>query len=519
MKSLHLVLGLLLHLSLQAQKNIIIDKEHQIFQYQENLIYVDKKESTYIIMLAEKSSSAGPFENFDYKIKEIDSEGNILREKVLFDAVTGFTCTKIGENYLIVVPSIFYNNIEASWLITYLYDKDFNLLESHGEKISDAICNDPGFACGLSNLGKFYTIGNTTGLLIPYTINPKKTNLLTLTFDSEGYFININISEEDTPYSFTSIGSGFKKIGSENVYFPTLYNVLEYNQQFIEVSRINKFDINIPSAISSSSVVSENGTNYIVWGAEFLAPPSEKAQSFAALMDTDLRAIENKKITFEHSNIGNSVKYSFYTPEGCFNREEDGNYTAIMSYNFNSNQDALLDTTEGKILVARFDPDLNIICQQTYVIPGSMVNIYYGSYQGNGEYLIAGGIDSIEYNNNNNKKIYHPFIGYVKPGCSIPGAKSISSTLANRADIEPMKDIYLIQNPISDYLRLSSSNNKSNENALISIFDIGGRKTGINALWNGDQGNVDVSSLNSGVYFYIIYNQVGKIETGKFIKI
>ena len=148
-----------------------------------------------------------------------------------------------------------------------------------------------------------------------------------------------------------------------------------------------------------------------------------------------------------------------------------------------------------------------------------MVNIYFGSYQGNGEYLIAGGIDSIEYNNNNNKKIYHPFIGYVKSGCNIPWAKSISETLTNRAEIEPLKEVYLIQNPISDYLKLRSSNNKSMENSLISIFDIGGRKTGINALWNGDQSNVDVSSLNSGVYFYIVYNQVGKIETGKFIKI
>lgn len=80
-----------------------------------------------------------------------------------------------------------------------------------------------------------------------------------------------------------------------------------------------------------------------------------------------------------------------------------------------------------------------------------------------------------------------------------------------------LKSLSVFPNPTSDFIELTTDmiGNKS-----VTILNVDGRKTAVNADFNSDKINININSLNPGIYFVQIHNENGeKSEVKRIVKL
>jgi len=460
----------------------------------------------------EYDKDGGPFSEINFKLKQVDFDGNILNEmEFLKNTFTIVNINKIGPYYLISErPTV--TPITNYQIRTYVIDENFNIIHDDIRELNQDVLPPNGF---ISTLSKGLTFDNNNVVFVPYQISDIECLLLILTYDDSGNFISLKEKVILTPV--LQLRQPFLSLDKNYIILPG-NKFYKFNKNFDLVETIDYATTKIPVYAHLSVCISPSDSNYIV-GAVGLNDGSLSGRPFISKVDSNLIQIPNsiKNLNFYISNSKmKSEYYEYISPEESFKREEDGTYTYMTSYSFNLSGAPLPpqikgDTLTGYIIIARFDKDLNVLCQNIFSVPNYKINIHRGTYLGSGEYLIAGNMDTIERSDKNFHKIFHPFFGKVKTDCNIPWASSTLKTikpLINQVQME----ISLFPNPTHEIIRASFETKYSN--LKMTIFDNSGRLiySGIaNELLNG----MNVKKWDSGPY---TIQFEGKI-IGRFFKI
>lgn len=506
-------------LSLSSQSFLLRDYDHTIFQYQYNAMYLDQDGDDYIMLINENNAGESPYIPGNFKMKRYDKDFKLLQEKVLFQSVVGLTTQRIGDKYVMFREESFNDVGDAgTFMMCYIADKDFNLTDKVELKISDTRCNYYSERCGIDLGGRFYT--NAEGITAYFTSIMMASGdciLLTILFDQQGHYIEHRTQTVFSDTHNLTVQNIFKKNNSDNIIVPTSLYFFEFDTSFSFIGKISSNSSLLPATELGTMQYAAIDQGYLEYGVHLTIDGLWQGKFFSAQIDNSFKLQKDKLKYFNFRPGKDDALYDFYSPPGCFNQEEDGNYTAITSYNFNLNDiGGYHDTVPGRLIITRFSPDQTTICHAVYQVPNSKLNLHACRYLGNGRYLVAGSIDSIEYHNLNKKKQYNPFVAIIEPGCDIPWAVKTEGTLSTSGSVMSDDEMILFPNPASDYITLPL-NKELDSGGEMRIYDATGRKV-VSGKIDAHNREVSVRELHTGVYLCVINTAAGKTLTGRFVK-
>lgn len=513
MKTFLLIFTILLIVleSANCQSNLFVDKDHQIFQYGvESQTYADKLDSFFIFGVVEQDAGLSPFHPYDFKLKQIDFDGNIIKEKtILFDCNVLININKIGKNYLINYYKVIDDKPNFE---TLLINQDFQIIEENLFQVNYDLYKDD---INLLTASKLYSVGETNILFYPFPINQDTSLLIKLKFTKDGYFTERKDQIEELNFLF--LRQPFKKLDSDHIILPTSKRFIEFDLEMNEIKNISFIGLNLPVYLISSMAFANNSQNYIGVGTNINLFPSF-ARPWISLFDSTFvfKPSLSKNLMFVNPNPLVKPEFYFYnTLDECLVQEEDGSFTSMTSYSING--DNLIiengiwgDTVTGRIIISKFTSDLKLICQNVYSIPDKKINLDRGKYLGNGEYLVTGSIDSIERNNKNSHKSFNPFIGIIKPNCGIPWAEP---TLSKLKPIDhQIISVSFYPNPTTEIIKAEFQENYNH--MFCKIYNTAGVE-----VWSGKsielKKGIKIESFPKTTY-NVLFN--GKF-VGRFVKI
>lgn len=466
-----------------------------------NQFFVDKQEDGYIFFNHYRPTSY-ILDPMKYVLQKIDLSGTVIRE-FYFDGGGNYYINKANHNYLL---SKYVFEPGKRQLNVTLLGPDFEELENNTIFSVDTIIEDE--ADIFYYPPKLLKTNSENVLFFPFPISADLTYLLKLKFDKDGYYLNEWKNQiENKPLSFT------QPFEFENHYI--LYSssgIMYFDKDLTEVKRVPLADAKIPNTWMSGIAFTSTDSTIFTTGTTLEVAP-HRATPFVARLKEDMvfNPEDTLNLKFVHTNpYFRPAQYVYNTADECFGIEEDGTFTSILGYSYPGNiikyeDGSTTDTLSGRIIVAKFNKELDLLCQNNVYFENHVINIYRGTYLGSGEYLVTGSIDSIELENLNRTREFHPFFGIIKANCSVPWAKGTLSTINHSPDIN---EINLFPNPVTNILKAAVK--KDQEAVVLSVFDMNGRK-----IYTGKGSDLikglDVSTWKPGPYFLILGGHQKKI--------
>ncbi len=479
-----------------------------------NQFFVDKVDG-YFIFACWHQTSNDIGEPMKFSLQKIDENGVVFDELEFFGENSPLiNIHKVGENYLL--SYWYYTDTEKYKFHLILINRNFEILESISLPISEnSIDPDASFEIPPSRILSY---NEENILFAPFPITNELTYLLKLKFDYKGFYKNELVYQEETHMEKRALQIRQPFVINGKIVLYTLNGIIYFDNDLNEVNRISLSQSNIPNYMLSGGAFAAIDSSVYSLGTTVTVNPN-KAFPFIAKMGENLLFNSNDTVRLKYINQNSLFKtgqYKYNSMDECFKRQEDGTFTGIMGYSWpgfgtlymgdgsNSN------TLNGRVIITNFDKDLNLLCQNNIYFKDYMISVYRGSYLGNGEYLITGSVDSIEYENDNANREFHPFFGIIKTDCHVPWSEGTLSSIH-----QPTQDdikIHVYPNPVHDLIKaefLDQYNYMSSK-----IIDVNGRE-----VWRGKSADlregIKVGAYSNGIYHVLFDGNY----VGKFVKL
>ena len=499
----------------QDNKDLIIDKKYNMFEYEPNLFFLDTIRENYVAILceAEATGTIPPNYNNHLKMKLLTRTGEKVKERDfgLYSDITP-NCTKIGNNYLMIGNTYKVDDMYGCFIDFQLIDSNFETIEKDVLNLSedDYPVRNP-FA---SVFGQFIKTNDTLYFILPVERRASFTDekvFAVLKFNSDGQYNSYITMPRSQKFDRNSLRTPVTFIKNKN-------HLISNNNYFnVFNSTLTSYIVKEPNLIRMPVFDAYNmlfASNFLFIYGHGIDQSTQKISTYALKLDTSFNLIDSIMFRHKMEEGQESAAYDHGVPPGCVYLDEDGNINAVSYYN--STVLNYLQATPGRIFVSKFTPDMKVICQESYEMPHWKANLYYGLYLGKGEFLVTGSMDSIGGQTNRIKE-YYPFIGRIHDGCEITWATRVEELQA-QDQIDISKDISVSPNPVSERLHLEYHGDYFHL-SFTKIFNGAGVLMHSESSCENNTLDIDIKSFAPGIYFYSVAAKSGKITTGKFIKI
>lgn len=511
-----LYLSLLLSFQATSQSipDIIIDRNHKMLDHEINLFYLDTVGENYVTILSEADVDQPqyPLTQFFTKLKLISRTGEVFKEISLPKSYSiNKNCTRIGDNYSIVINSNSQNNTPGSYIQSMLFDKNLILLQDTTINLADDTLRLTRSMIDIT--GQYISLGDSSYFIIPMNARKNEvegTYFATTVYSQNGFYSSARLIPMDQSFSDFSMRSPIKISEASQYILP---NKNYYN--FFD-SKLNLIEIKQPilpyhTFWNHNQAIYSGGFIYLYGPCNFNSITTFK--NVVLKLDTELNVVDS--LIFDQQfpeNIYPSL-YDHDVPPGCVYADEDGNLNAVSYFNGISGG---IGAIPGRIFVSKFTPDMKVICQETYENPYWKMNLSKGLYLGNGQLLVTGMMDTINSKTNLHKD-YYPFIGLIKEGCELSWATRLEELKTNDPSLQST-EVSVWPSPTSDRLHFDFAGDY-NTLSMTTIYNQSGRKLYSCSAWQNNTLDIDIKSFSPGIYFYSVVTKLGTVITGKFIKI
>ena len=517
------------HISVSGQnKSFFIDYTTRSSDYQlRNLYYVAPVSDGYIAVHADVDPNNWqvlPIPPGEVHIKKMDVNGKVIKNKNINHRF-GFNtpdCYAVGDKT--VIGYFDSKKTEDSIFVYFnslLFDKELNTLDSTTHQIFEVSIDK------YQNTG-YYMYGSwkETPAGISQFLSMDEINAV--------YSIHIMYNVDGTFREIKSIDKRKKNPPSIEQYFsetPITYGTQGHISAFLAKHYIFDQDWNIIDTLDNinlrenkpdlkrHSLLGES--DRIIHVDMFLPPQDDYIYNTIAMLDTnfkEVKKIELPKVRYDHSFFN---WYSL-TPRGGLYKNEDGYYSLLTNYFYTHYAfyvpGKAIDTIPTYLVRMNFDEDFNLICHKHFRYPKHKLKLNNMTHVAEGQILITGYIDVINYPSN----FYHdnhPFFAFIpNKGCDIPHLEKTFDMESIATDMPVFEGQVLCYPTISkDFITFEYSGYKKYSHLKIDVYNELGQIS-YNTHWDGTQLVYDTKNLTPGTYFYIITATDGSATSGKFIK-
>lgn len=451
---------------------------------------------------------------------------HVIDRKIILNSTYAYMrCYKIKDKYLIAGFDYNYQNQYRYAFSSSVYDQDFNLLKDtvlflNDDKYCYYNFND---ACHTGGDPMIYPMGDSIFLFSSLYYSTDSTKLFFLKYDE-----NLDIVyKKEYPWRW-AIGGWVswqeyyynsilrRDDGNFNFYVDRYLMGLDrnFNQLFwwdmpdgrFRVSALGEYRF-LPegdSIIIFGNIAYQND----IWHLESTTTIGKFDSKWYFNFDDSIHLKEYHILPIDTWREDTGLP-----PNGLL-KLQNGNYLGILSKNILISG----DTTSGRIIIAQFTPDLNIVCQKMYVYDKKKVDLNYVASSPDGKkFYVAGAYFNIGYLGNRSPG--YPFVTYFDTDCNLPGATPIEEFLglSNKAEQKNPYGIVLYPNPAETQIRLTPAGYMPNEKAHIRIYNMLGQEL-INCPWSSSDHTVDINGLYPGIYICTLSTAQGTVFAKSFVK-
>ncbi len=481
---------------------------------EDNQYFVDKVDG-YFIFGTWHQNSNDIFGPMVYSLQKIDGSGNVFDELELFgENSPRIDIHKTGENYLLSYWD--YTDLGKFEFHLLLINRDFEELEYNKIKISDADL-DPE-ASFLVTSSRVLNYKDENILFAPFPLTNEFTYLLKLRFDNNGFYKNEMTYQEEIHLPMRALYIRQPVVLNDQILLNTLSGLIVLDSNLVEVKRLLSSETKIPNYMISGGAFGASDKNIFTLGT-YVSYNQNIATPFITKLSDEFKFDKKDTLNLKFVNpnpLFKPVLYKYSTMDECFAMQEDSSFTGIMGYSHTAlgtvylNDGSNSNTLTGRVIISKFDRDLNLLCQNNIYLKNHMLNVYRGVYLGKGEYLITGSIDSIELENDNAIREFHPFFGIIKTDCHVPWSEGTLSTI-NHFDLEHI-GINFYPDPTHDLIKAEFIDQYNYMSC--KIIDMTGKE-----VWRGKSADlkegIKVGSFSNGIY-HVLFD--GKY-VGRFVKL
>jgi hypothetical protein len=464
----------------------------------------------------------GLHEQFQPAFREIDKEGNLINEVEIPFTYAGSKVfiNKLDSNFLLTYVDFDFMSLHEIRFISKLFDYNLNLLQDTSIKMTNHWCvPNPGFICDVGSyqtilplkMDSIQLIGNLgrkidSSQMFKVTYNQKGfINELKLdpVHISANYLYSKNIMAfQQTPETYYLNNGGNFELRNRNLKILNSKDYTGFSQNQI-----------LPWGIAEFHRL-EDSTYIIFAGTSYQEDTGISRKIILGKFDKKLNFLSQDTVeipTFFHGSHTSNFGYVAFN-KGII-EEPDGNFISFLSY---KNQESA-DTSSSRILVLRYDKDLNILCNKTYIARDKEITIRDVTTDVNGNYFLSVGYATKE---NSFGEISTTIIKITK-NCDIPGMETIQEYFGelSTSKINETYRIRLWQNPIDNKLVIHAERSFPSGDPTIDIYDFSGKLIiESKAHINGTMASISAEQLMSGLYIYQMKVDGKLIGVGKFAK-
>ena len=509
---IYLLLLLSFQVTSQTIPDIVIDRGHKMLDREVNLYYLDTVGENYLTILSEADIDQPPFPltEFTTKLKLISRTGEVFKVTQLPKSYSiNKNCTRIGENYSIIINSNYQNRTAGTYIQSMLFDKNLNMLQDTTVNLGDDTVHLDRTRSNVT--GQYLSIGDSTYFIVP--MNARKdeveSNYFAVTvYGPNGFYSSARLIPINQSFDDISLRSPIT-ISDANQYILPNKNYYNFFDSTFDLTEIKQPTLPYYTFFNHIQSVYSGGFIYLYSPCYFSLT---EFKNIVLKLDPKLNVVDSLAFDQPFPISYNTFLLDHDVAPGCVFADEDGNLNAVSYYNGITGD---ISALPGRIFVSKFTPDMKVICQETYENPHWKMNLSKGLYLGNGQLLITGMMDSIN-SSTNLKKDYYPFIGLIKDGCELSWATRLEELKTNEEQIFAEK-IVSWPNPASDRVNFKYEGDYNMLSTGI-LYNGSGKKLFSIPAWQSNTLDIDIYSFPTGIYFYSISNKLGQLYTGKIIK-
>ena len=517
MKSIITLIGLIFSFNLIGQNEPCFFYDHP--DYSNDAIFSYKTNNLLIFDIPR----FGLHEQFQPAFREIDKEGNIINEvNVPFTyAGSKVFINKIDSNFLLTYVDFDFMSFHEIRFVSKLFDYNLNILQDTSIKMTNQWCiPNPGFIC---DVGSYQTILpiEIDSILLVGNLGRKidSSQMFKVSYNKKGFINELKLDPVNIPgnYLYSKNIMAFPQT-SETFYLNNGGNMelRNRNLKILKSKDYTGFSQNqiLPWGIAEFHRL-EDSTYIIFAGTSYQQDTGISRKIILGKFDKKLNFLSQDTVEIPIFFHGAHSSNFGYVP---FNKgileEPDGNFISFLSY---KNQETG-DTSSSRILVLRYDKDLNILCSNTYIARDKEITIRDVTIDENGNYYLSVGYATKE----NSFSEINTTIIKVNKDCDIPGMETVEEYLGELSVIENENSFgfHVLQNPAVDNLVLFASSNIDYNNCSLQLFNGSGVLLyDSKVIFNNNQIKVPIHNYVPGIYFYNLKIGNKLANAGKFVKI
>ncbi len=469
----------------------------------------------------------GPAYNSPAKpsFKVLDKSGNILKEVILkFPSESNAVyLNQLDSNFLLTFVDFDFEGQHEIRYVSRLFNYELEILQDTSMKMTNRWCKPTPF--GSCTIGSFQTLFkadlNKNYIVGNMGFQNDSSQLFMSRYDDKGYFQSFYINENRWERASYLNGAAMEVFPqTDSTFYLNNGGSLElrdYNLKRIKFTDYTGYNIDQFRPWTIVDMERTADSSYVFFSGNWYPKPMEWA---------DLRKFTlgkfDKNLKYQYLDTVEIPSY-FHGEDlesflhAAFNKgvmkEPDGSYISILSYS----NDVSGDTSSSRILVIKYDENLNVICQQTFIARDYDIIIRDLTRDKNGDYYAA-----ILYGT---REFQYLDIGgtIIKIGndCTIDGMENIQEYLGelSTSKINELYGIRLWQNPIDNKLVIHAERSFPPGDPTIDIYDFSGKLIiESKAHINGTMASISAEQLTNGLYIYQMKVDGTLIGVGKFVK-